>query len=102
MEQLKEIRNYIDKELLAPDAAKNMLMLLAKEMASLSHLPKRVKLIDEEPWRSEGVRVKSVKKNYLIYFWILDTFPIWIYSFPRYYKKSKYSVPKNARSSGRF
>ena len=68
-EHLKEIRDYISHELLAPEAAKNMLMLLGSEMASLSHMPKRVKLVDEEPWRSEGVRVKAVK-NYLIYFWI--------------------------------
>ena len=67
--QLREIRDYIAKELLAPDAAKNMLKLLASEMASLSKMPKRARLIDEEPWRSEGVRVKAVR-NYLIYFWI--------------------------------
>jgi len=68
-EQLQEIRDYIAHELLAPEAAKNMLMLLGAEMASLATMPKRVKLVDEEPWRSEGVRVKAVK-NYLVYFWI--------------------------------
>ena len=68
-EQLKEIRSYICNELLAPEAAKRILMLLGTEMASLSRMPRRVRLVDEEPWRSEGVRVKAVK-NYLIYFWI--------------------------------
>lgn len=68
-EQLQEIRDYIAHELLAPEAAKNMLKLLGAEMASLANMPKRVKLVDEEPWRSEGVRVKAVK-NYLVYFWI--------------------------------
>lgn len=68
-EQLREIRDYIVHELLAPEAAKNMLMLLGAEMASLANMPKRIKLVDEEPWRSEGVRVKAVK-NYLVYFWI--------------------------------
>lgn len=68
-EQLREIRDYIAHELLAPEAAQNMLMLLGAEMASLANMPKRVKLVDEEPWRSEGVRVKAVK-NYLVYFWI--------------------------------
>lgn len=71
-EQLREIRDYITNELLAPDAAMHMLTLLASEMASLSHMPKRIKLIDNEPWKSEGVRVKAVK-NYLIYFWVNDT-----------------------------
>lgn len=68
-EQMKEIRDYIHHELLAPDAAKNTLLLLGSEMASLSRMPKRVKLVEEEPWRSDGVRVKTVK-NFLIYFWI--------------------------------
>lgn len=68
-EHLRSIRDYITNELLAPDAAKRMLVLLASEMASLARMPKRVKLVDEEPWHSEGVRVKPVK-NYLVYFWI--------------------------------
>ena len=38
-------------------------------MASLAHMPGRVRLVDEEPWRSEGVRMKAVK-NFLMYFWI--------------------------------
>ena len=67
--QLEEIRDYIAKELLAPDAAKNMLKLLALEIQSLSKMPRRARLVDEEPWRSEGVRVKAVR-NYLVYFWI--------------------------------
>ena len=68
-EQLREIRDYITNELLAPDAAQNMLGLLASEMASLSRMPGRVRLVDEEPWRSEGVRMKAVR-DYLVYFWI--------------------------------
>ena len=38
-------------------------------MASLSQMPNRVPLIEEEPWRSEGVRVRAVR-NFLIYFWV--------------------------------
>ena len=68
-EHLAAIRDYIANELLAPDAAKNMLLLLGKEMSSLARMPLRVKRVDEEPWRSEGVRMKAVK-NYLIYFWV--------------------------------
>ena len=47
-------------------AAQNTLRLLAPAMASLAHMPGRVRLIDEEPWRSEGVRMKAIK-NYLMY-----------------------------------
>ena len=68
-EQLREIRDYIANELFAPDAAQNTLRLLAFAMATLAHMPRRVRLVDEEPWRSEGVRMKAVK-NYLMYFWI--------------------------------
>lgn len=68
-EHLQGIRDYISHELLAPEAAKNMLSLLGAEIASLAKMPRRVKLVDEEPWHSEGVRVKAVK-HYLIYFWI--------------------------------
>ena len=48
-EHLAAIRDYIANELLAPDAAKNMLLLLGKEMSSLARMPLRVKLVDEEP-----------------------------------------------------
>ena len=34
-------------------------------------LPERIKLTEEEPWRTEGVRRMRVK-NYYIYFWIDD------------------------------
>lgn len=37
----------------------------------MSDMPKRHSLVDEEPWRSEGVR-KIVVKNFLIYFWVDD------------------------------
>lgn len=70
-EHLQEIRDYITHQLLAPDAAKNTLMLIGAEMSSLSTMPKRVKLVEEEPWRSKGIRVKAVK-NFLIYFWISE------------------------------
>lgn len=66
---LREIRDYIAQKLLAPEAAKNTVQRLGTVMASLSQMPKRVPLIEEEPWRSEGVRVRAVR-NFLIYFWV--------------------------------
>ena len=68
-EQLREIRDYIANELFAPDAAQKTLQLLASAMATLAHMPGRVRLVDEEPWRSEDVRMKAMK-IYLMYFWI--------------------------------
>ena len=66
---LREIRDYIAQKLLAPEAAKNTVQRLGTVMASLSQMPKRVPLVEEEPWRSEVVRVRAVR-NFLIYFWV--------------------------------
>ena len=62
---LREIRDYIAQKLLAPEAAKSTVQRLGTVMASLSQMPKRVPLVEEEPWRSEGVRVRAVR-NFLI------------------------------------
>lgn len=66
---LREIRDYIAQKLLAPEAAKSTVQRLGTVMASLSQMPKRVPLVEEEPWRSEDVRVKAIR-NFLIYFWV--------------------------------
>lgn len=43
---------------MAPDAAHNLLdkMKAEIEITKLSSFPKKHNLIDEEPWRTEGVR----------------------------------------------
>ena len=66
---LREIRDYIAQKLLAPEAAKSTVQRLGTVMASLSQMPKRVPLVEEESWRSKGVRVRAVR-NFLIYFWV--------------------------------
>lgn len=68
-EHLREIRRYIEKELMAPIAAKNTIAAIKKEMKSLSTMPRRIHLTPEEPWREQGVRRMQVN-NYYIYFWI--------------------------------
>ena len=70
-EHLRGIKKYITDELLAPEAAQNMIALLKNEIKSLDKLPERIKLTDEEPWRSEGIHRMRVK-NYYVYFWIDD------------------------------
>ncbi len=69
---LQGIRDYIALELLAPDHARGVLSKLTTAMASLATMPRRFSLVQEEPWRSEGVRSREVK-NYLIYYWINDS-----------------------------
>ena len=51
MEQMREIVHYISKELLAPEAADKRLDKMQYAIISLSAMPKRYALIEEEPWR---------------------------------------------------
>lgn len=69
-----DIRNiilYIAKELMAPQAALNLQTEFEEEILSLSVKPKRFKTVDEEPWKSVGIRKIRVK-NYYIYFLVDD------------------------------
>lgn len=68
-EHLRSIKDYIANELLAPEAASNTIAFLRKEIKSLSEMPTRIKLTEEEPWRSEGIHRMRIK-NYYVYFWI--------------------------------
>lgn len=67
--QLQEIRDYIATTFLELGTARRMVQLLRAEITSLADMPERIKLIDEEPWRSHGFRKIRVK-NYYVYFWI--------------------------------
>ena len=62
LEQMKEIVHYISNDLMAPDAAGNLLDKMKAEITKLSSFPKKHALIDGEPWRTEGVRKIVVKK----------------------------------------
>lgn len=66
---MREIAQYIAFELLAPEAAVNLLVVLQQEMEKLAYMPGRVRLTPEEPWHSEGIRRLPVK-NFYVYFWI--------------------------------
>ena len=67
--QMAEIVHYVAFELYAPAAAIELIDALEEGAASLSQLPNRIPLTEEEPWRSLGVRRMPIK-NYLIYFWV--------------------------------
>ena len=67
LEQIKEIVHYISTDLMALDAADNLLDKIKAEITKLSSFPKKHALIDEEPWRIEGVR-KIVIKNFKDYY----------------------------------
>lgn len=67
--QLQKIICYIAEDLQESHTAIRMLDRLEKEIMSLSTLPNRVALTEEEPWHSAGIHKLPVK-NYLVYFWI--------------------------------
>ena len=69
MTQMKEIVHYISAELLAPEAADKLLDKMRHAIAALSSMPKKHALIEEEPWKHEGVR-KIIVNNFLIYYWV--------------------------------
>ena len=71
LEQMKEIVDYVAHELLVPDVANNLLNEMEQAINSLANMPKRMLLVDEEPWRTQGIR-KTIVKNFLIYFWVDD------------------------------
>ena len=66
---LEQIHDYIAHTLLSPLTAKKTVSALRKEILSLDTMPRRIKLTDEEPWRSIGIHRMRVK-NYYVYFWI--------------------------------
>ena len=73
-EAQKDIRNiilYIARELAAPQAALNLQDEFQKEINSLAEMPKRIKTVDEQPWKDAGIR-KTRVKNYYIYFLVDD------------------------------
>ena len=73
-EAQKDIRSiilYIARELAAPQAALNLQDGFQKEIHSLAKMPKRIKTVDEQPWKNAGIR-KTRVKNYYIYFLVDD------------------------------
>lgn len=67
--QMKEIRQYIEEELFAPQAAKNLLLAMRDAIGKLQNMPTRHQLVEAEPWKSEGIR-RIIVKNFYIYYWI--------------------------------
>ena len=70
-DSIREIVYYVSRELLARDAALNLAEVLRDAVLSLGDLPKRIRLLPDEPWQSMGIR-RLQTKNYYIYFIVDD------------------------------
>ncbi len=78
LRQMQEIIRYISATLQSPENAAHWLDTIKAELASLSSMPARIPLTEEEPWRSQGIH-KMVVKNFLVYFWIdTDNLRVWV------------------------
>lgn len=67
--QLHEIIHYVAYSLQAPVTAQRLLDTLENAISSLSQMPDRIALTEEEPWHSYGIH-KMLVKNFLVYFWV--------------------------------
>ena len=70
---LNELDDYITFELLAPDTAIAYVTFIKKELTSLSFMPKRNRLVDDEPWHSRGVRRMNAK-NFAVSYYVLEDY----------------------------
>ncbi len=50
-----------------PETAAKWLDVLKREISALENLPNRFPLIEEEPWRTKGVR-KQLVKGFIVYY----------------------------------
>lgn len=77
-EQLKETVWYISKVLLEPEIARHWSDRIKREILTLDFMPHRCPFVDEEPWRTEGIRKLTVD-HFIVYYWINDnTATVWI------------------------
>ncbi len=67
IDDLLELRNYIADVLLARETALKLIRQIKYEISKLSEFPARIKPIEQEPWKSRGVR-RMLCKNYYVYF----------------------------------
>ena len=75
--QMQKIKRYIAEELLAPQAAKDLLSAMRDAAASLEGLPFRNPLLEEDKWREQGIR-KIVVKNFFMYYWIAEKRTVYV------------------------
>lgn len=77
-EQMEATKQYYIFKLHAQDAANDFIDLMEAAFIDLEIYPKRGRLVSEEPWHSEGVRMKPIK-GHVVYYWIDEkALNVWI------------------------
>ena len=79
--QLSEVVDYISVGRLSPETAIDWTYKIQKKLIALTYAPERIKLTEEEPWRSREVHQFSVE-NFYAYFVIneIDR-EVWVIAF---------------------
>lgn len=70
---LMELDDYITFELQVPEIAVAYIAAIKQELLTLKTAPKRYRVIDDEPWKSRGVRRMNVK-NFAAFYVVLDEY----------------------------
>ena len=68
---LQSITAYIAYTLQASDTAYRWLDRMEEAIGTLAEMPMRFKLMDDEPWRSKGVR-RMLEGNHYVYYRVED------------------------------
>lgn len=68
-DSLRDIARHIAYNLMSPQAAVKTINYIRNELSKLDSMPSRIPLVNEEPWRSEGIH-KMIIKKYIAYFTI--------------------------------
>lgn len=69
---LESIVTYLSIVIREPKYAEKVYSSLKNAIAELDYMPNRYQLIEEEPYKSEGVRRKPIGK-YLIYYLVIES-----------------------------
>lgn len=68
---LKEIADYIAKELLEPSTARHLIAKISEAIFNLEEMPKRYPLVEDERLANQGIR-KLVVDNYIVFYTVYE------------------------------
>ena len=68
-EQLEATKQYYIHQLNAQEAALDFVELMGETFEELEKFPKRARLVEDEPWHSQGIHILPIK-THNVYFWI--------------------------------
>ena len=70
-DDLDRLGSYIASELRAPDTAVRYIHDIREEISTLCLMPKRFRIVDDEPWRSRGLRRMNAR-NFAVFFIVIE------------------------------